>query len=283
MNLEATIKGLSTCTKKQLLFYPQNKMFYRPNRLYKKRKTVLLFTHLYYRFSIRFNMQTKANYHTILLPPALRRFLFIPVFLLWGITTFAQNNWELKQDKEGIKVYTKNLDNSSFRAIKTVCTIEATPAVLTAVLLDINSSAEWVYATKKAILLKQTSPDELFYYSEIDVPWPVNNRDFIVHLKASQDERTKAVTIVADNQPKYLPENKNIVRVPQSYSKWLIEPLSNNRVKIEYILQVDPGGSVPAWLINLFAAKGPFESFKNLRLQVKKPVYQQVKLAFIKS
>ena len=243
----------------------------------------LLFTHLYYRFSIRFNMLTKANNYTIIVPHALRRFLFIPVCLLLGITAFAQNEWELKQDKEGIKVYTKNLDNSPFKAIKTACTIDATTNVLTAVLMDINNSTDWVYATKKAVLLKQPSPDELFYYSEIDVPWPLNNRDFIVHLKASQDEHTKAVTIVAYNQPKYLPENKNIIRVPQSYSKWLIEPLPNNRVKIEYILQVDPGGSVPAWLINLLATRGPFESFKNLRLQVKKPVYQQVKLAFIKN
>jgi hypothetical protein len=226
-------------------------------------------------------MLIKADNHNIIVPHI--RFLLIGVCFLSYLTAFAQNDWELKQDKEGIKVYTKNLNNSSFKAIKTICTIDATPAILTAVLLDINNSTEWVYATKKAVLLKQTSPDELFYYSEIDVPWPVNNRDFIVHLKASQDERTKAVTIVADNQPKYLPENKNIIRVPQSYSKWLIESLPNNKVKIEYILQVNPGGSVPAWLINLFATKGPFESFKNLRLQVKKPVYQQVKLAFIKN
>lgn len=219
--------------------------------------------------------------------PACRyqRFAFITLYLLLAMatTTIGQDNWTLKQDKEGIKVYTKNMDNSAFKAIKTICIIDATPSVLTAVLLDINNSAEWVYATKKAILLKQPSPDELYYYSEIDVPWPVSNRDFIVRLKVTQDERTRAVTVMADNQPQYLPENKNIVRVPQSSSKWLIEPLPNNQVKIEYTLQVDPGGTVPAWLINLFATKGPFESFKSLREQVKKPAYKKVQLAFIKN
>ncbi len=211
---------------------------------------------------------------------------FFIVTVLFGFTinnVVAQDFWELKQNKEGIKVYTKNTANSSFKAIKTVCTIPATPMVLTAVLLDINSSTEWVYATKKAVLLKQPSPDELYYYSEIDVPWPVLNRDFIVRLKVTQDERTKVVTIVADNQPAYLPENKNIIRVPRSDSKWVIEPLPNNQVKIEYILQADPGGTVPAWLINMFATKGPYESFRNLREQVKKPIYQQAKLAFIKN
>jgi hypothetical protein len=232
-------------------------------------------------------MQTQYNISFSKMVPIHRyqqsAFMLVCLFLGMTSTSFAQDNWQLKQDKEGIKVYTKNMDNSAFKAIKTVCTIDATPSVLTAVLLDINNSAEWVYATKRAVLLKQPAPDELYYYSEIAVPWPVSNRDFIVRLKVTQDERTRAVTVVADNQPRYLPENKNIVRVPQSSSKWLIEPLPGNQVKIEYVLQVDPGGTVPAWLINLFATKGPFESFKSLREQVKKPVYKQVKFAFIKN
>jgi START domain len=204
------------------------------------------------------------------------------LLLLFSIRTFSQNDWILKQDKEGIKVYTKNLENSPFKAVKTVCTIDASLTKLTAVLLDINSSKDWVYATKLCTILKQPAPSELFYYSEVAVPWPVNNRDFIVRLKVSQDAKTKIVTVEGENKPTLLPEKKNIVRIKDCYSKWIIVPLANGQVKIEYVLQVDPGGMIPAWLINLFATKGPFESFKNLRLQVKKPAYNHVVLPFIK-
>jgi len=197
--------------------------------------------------------------------------------------SFSQKDWELKLDKEGIRVYTKNIDSSSLKAVKTVCVIDASLSRLTAVLLDINSSTDWVYSTKKCILLKQLSPAELFYYSEISLPWPVSNRDFIVRLKVSQDEKTKVVTVEGENKPAYLPENKNIVRIQQSYSKWVIVPLQNGQVKIEYVLQADPGGSVPAWLINMFATKGPFESFKNLRSQVKKAIYNQANSSFIRN
>ncbi|MBZ4171030.1 hypothetical protein JYG45_24340, partial [Escherichia fergusonii] len=81
----------------------------------------------------------------------------------------------------------------------------------------------------------------------------------------SQDVQSKAVTILAQNKPTYLPEKKNIVRIQQSSGKWLISPLNNGLTRIEYVLQVDPGGWLPAWLVNLFAARGPYESFKNLR------------------
>lgn len=212
----------------------------------------------------------------------MKSFLLSICIFLFSANSFSQNDWALKLDKDGIKVYTKDLENSPFKAVKTVCTINASLTRLTAVLLDINSSKDWVYATKVCTLLKQPFPSELFYYSEVTIPWPVNNRDFIVRLKVTQDAKTKAVTVDGENQPTYLPEKKNIVRIQHCYSKWIITPQSKEQVKIEYILQVDPGGMVPAWLINMFATRGPYESFRNLRLQVKKPAYNQVSLPFIK-
>jgi START domain len=210
--------------------------------------------------------------------------LFLTGSILFFITGAAagQTDWELKLDKENIRVYTKNTDNSPLKSVKTVCSINTSLTALTAVLLDINNSIDWVYATKKITLLKQISPGELIYYSELEIPWPVNNRDFIVGLTVLQDEKTKMVTVAGMNKPAYLPAYKDIVRIQQSYSKWVITPLQNGQVKIEYELRVDPGGKVPVWLINMFATKGPFETFKKLREQVKKPAYNHVRLPFIK-
>jgi len=212
------------------------------------------------------------------------KWLFLTGCILFftGFSSAAQTDWELKAEKEGIQVYTKQMDSSPLKTIKAVFTISTSLAGLTAVLMDINSSMDWVYATKKIALLKKISPAELVYYSEIEIPWPVSNRDFIVDLIVSQDEKTKVVTVAGRSKPGYLPVYKNIVRIRQSYSKWLITPLQNGLVKIEYLLEVDPGGSVPAWLINLFAAKGPFETCKKLREQVRKPAYSHINLPFIK-
>jgi hypothetical protein len=205
------------------------------------------------------------------------------LFIFYASTTaLAQKDWTLKVDKDGIKVYTKNLDNSPFKAVKTICTIETSLSQLTAVLMDINNTVDWVYATKKCVVLKTISASEVIYYSEIDAPWPVSNRDFIVRLWAEQDEKTKAVSVLAENKPTYLPVYGNIVRIQHSHSKWLLTPLPNGHVKVEYELQVDPGGNIPAWLINMFATKGPYESFKKLKQQVKKPMYLAMEVPYIK-
>ncbi|MHA4809746.1 START domain-containing protein [Flavitalea flava] len=193
----------------------------------------------------------------------------------------VKENWKLKADKEGIAIYTRTLPDSRFNAVKVECTLTATLSQFVAVILDVNTGTEWEYSTKSSILLKQVSPSELYYYSEVSVPWPVSNRDFIAHLKAVQDPGTKVVTIYGPTIPDYIPEKKDIVRVLRSEGKWIITPIAGNRVKVEYTLRVDPGGNVPAWLINMFATKGPYESFKKLKVHLQKPVYTQARLPFI--
>ena len=193
----------------------------------------------------------------------------------------SQKDWQLKAEKEGINIFTKTAPDSKFKAVRVICVLPATLSQVVAVLLDVNTGAQWLYSTKSSVLLKQVSPSELYYYSEVNVPWPVSNRDFIAHLKATQDQRTKVVTVYGPTVPDYIPVKKDIVRVAKSDGKWVLVPLDPGHVKVEYTIQVDPGGSIPAWLINLFATKGPYESFKKLKLQLQKPQYLNARLPFI--
>jgi len=200
-------------------------------------------------------------------------FIILPALVLISCISMAQGDWAMKLNKEGIKVYTKDAAGSPIKAIKTECDLETTIDVLISVLLDVNDSKEWIYATKKATLLQQLSPTQVIYYSEIALPWPINNRDFIVQLSITQDSVSKTVKAVSINKPGWLPRFKDIVRVEQAYAQWLITPMANGRLHVEYELQVDPGGCIPAWLVNMFATTGPFYTFQKLREQVKKPEY----------
>jgi hypothetical protein len=208
-------------------------------------------------------------------------FSSIFLLLLGTVTLRAQDEWKLKTEKEGIRVYTRLFPGSKFKAIKVDVELDATLSQLVAVILDVNTGADWVYSTKSSVLLKQVSPSELYYYSEVNIPWPADNRDFIAQLKAVQDSHTKVVTVYGPVFPDYVPEKKGIVRVRHSEGKWVITPVGSHHVKVEYTLRADPGGDLPPWLVNMFVTKGPYESFKKLKEQLKKPVYVSAKLPFI--
>lgn len=195
----------------------------------------------------------------------------------------GQAKWVLKSDEDGIQLYSRSVPASPFKALKTVCTLQTSLSSVAAVLLDVMRTSEWVYGTSTCSILKQESPSVVYYYAEMGMPWPVTNRDFIIKISMMQDPVTKVITVLAENQPDFIPEKKKLVRIRSSSGKWRIEPLSNGRVRIEYQLYVEPGGSVPSALMNMFSGKGPVESFKNLRKRVVMKEYAHAVIPFIQN
>lgn len=200
--------------------------------------------------------------------------------ILLSVIVHAQE-WKLRTDKNGIKVYSRQVPGSKINALKVESEFDATVSQLVAVIFDINTSTAWLYSTKSCSTLKVVSPTEVYYYSEVSFPWPASNRDFVAHIKASQDPATKVVNVHAENISAMVPVKKGIVRVTQSVGNWTIRASGKNKLQVVYELQVDPAGSLPAWLVNMLSAKGPYESFKSLRTHLQKPVYANAKFASI--
>ncbi|WP_255563689.1 START domain-containing protein [Mucilaginibacter rivuli] len=201
--------------------------------------------------------------------------------LLAGLFVQAQSTWKLATEKEGIKVYTRPVPNSKIKALKADCIMDGKLSQFVAVILDVAGSEKWVYHAKNVKLLKQTSPSELYYYSEVAVPWPFENRDYIAHIIVNQNAKTKIVTIDAPCLPDMVPLKESLVRIVHSTGKWLVAPLPNNKLHVTYEIEVDPAGAVPAWLINLFATKGPLETFEKLKLELPKPAYKNARFDFV--
>jgi len=186
----------------------------------------------------------------------------------------AQTDWKLVTDKEGIKIYTGMVPDSKVKAIKVECDLDATPSQLVSLIMDVKSSTDWVYHTKSAAVVKQVSASELYYYSEVNLPWPAANRDFVAHLIVSQNPDTKVVTIQGPAVPGLVPTKKGVVRIDHSDGKWIITPTGTDEVKVVYTIHVDPGGSLPSWLVNMFVAEGPLHIFRNLKAELQKPAYK---------
>jgi type II secretory pathway pseudopilin PulG len=193
--------------------------------------------------------------------------IILLAFLLVIVGTLigqAQDKWELKKNEDGIAVYTRQLATGKLKEIRVVCELEATLPQLTSVLQDVNNHKTWVYSTRKSNLVKKINSQTLIYYSESDMPWPVTDRDLVVELFINPEPQNQQYIIQAKGIPDYLPPKPGLVRVPYSLALWKITPVAG-KLKVDYTFSVDPGGSVPAWLVNTTAAIGPFNSFVKLR------------------
>jgi hypothetical protein len=179
-------------------------------------------------------------------------------------SAFGQYHWKLSKEKDGIRIYQSSVPRSNYKSIKVECTLEGNYDKLMAVLNNVSHQKDWVFHNKTSYIINRVSPYEFWYYVETSLPWPMSNRDAVVHLKMDKDSLNRFLKITAVSASNYLPEKSGKVRVPKSAVSWYVTMPTTKRISIIYIFEAEPGGNLPAWVANMFADKGPYESFKKL-------------------
>lgn len=182
----------------------------------------------------------------------------------------AQYNWELEKEKDGISVYLSDVPGSAYKAVKVECTLTGTYAKLVALLTNVSQFNKWIYNTKTSRILKENTPLDFIYYSETHMPWPLSNRDAIIHMRIKTDSLPRFLIINGTGEPDLFPEIFGMVRVTQYKASWKVTMPTPKTIQISYILELDPGGNIPAWIANSFADKGPLGTFSNLAEKLKK-------------
>jgi hypothetical protein len=177
----------------------------------------------------------------------------------------AQQIWTLQKEKDGIKIYNRHSSTSSFNDVRVEVDLPGNIDQLAAILLDVNKYTEWAYATRKSELIRQLGPNKLIYYSEIEVPWPATDRYFYAGFELKKDPAGRSMQVVSSNISYEGPAPKDMVKVPYSKGNWNVIQVSKKYMHVEYILELNPGGSLPAWVLNLFSSKGPLETFENIK------------------
>ena len=207
--------------------------------------------------------------------------LYAWVFLIHN-TVAAQSDWQLKKYESGIAVYTRTAANSDFKELKAVTTVKTSLHSIVALLNDWDTYPQWVYRCGKSSTIRRISETEVIHYQTVEAPWPVDSRDFVVDVKLTQDPSSKAITIASTCKPTYIPKVDGYVRITEFKASWTLIPLKDGSIQVIYQLLVDPGGYVPAWLVNLAVVDGPFETTLHFKDWIMKEKYQKASVPFIK-
>ncbi len=187
--------------------------------------------------------------------------LYLPTFL----PASNMKDWTLRREKDGIDIYSRPSDCSKFNDIRVDMDLTGTIEQLAAILRDVNNYTDWVYATRTSSLIRKLSENEVIYYAEVGTPWPAANRDYYADMKITFNPASHSMNVLSVGIKDYQPEKKDLVRVPMSKGCWTVTTQSASKIHLQYILQIDPGGAIPAWILNSFVAKAPLETFSNLK------------------
>lgn len=180
----------------------------------------------------------------------------------------------LVKDKEGIQIFKERDAHLNINRIVSRSVYSSNYMDILSLIRNFEHQKDWVYSNNGAVLIDSISPYEWIYYSISETPWPFQDRDIVARVTLKVDYEAQCLTIHSIAEPNLIPNSPEIIRIAMMDSKWRITKLSDESSRVELDMLIDVGGNVPQWLVNLFAAKGPFNTFSNMREELKKPEYQ---------
>ena len=214
------------------------------------------------------------------------------ISLFWSNFSWAENvdlegfsknqKWEEVTSEEGLTVYTTEIPNSKLLGFKLTGTVDADVTSLMSNIRDVERSTEWTPELLVKQTIKNISDIEAITYSVNDLPWPLDDRDFILHNKLHLSKDKKLLFVISKSiQHKDYPNKNKLVRAWIHYSNMGLRPLGPNKTYVEWTLFGDPKGNIPAWLVNFYQSGFPIKFFlmaRNRANSVRLPMLTGLKI-----
>jgi hypothetical protein len=183
-----------------------------------------------------------------------------------------ENPWILKKDKEGIKVYVRNVEGIDFKEFMGVIVLDAPIELVDKIMNDVPNQVNWLCDTIESKVIS-ADPVNPVQYNLITAPL-VSNRDVVIQTKVVRTPGKiaryfQAITMAS------IPQRKGIVRMPRMVGMWLFETVGKNQTRVTYQNLADPGGSLPSGLVNMTVVKMPYVSLTGMRNQLKNPKFMK--------
>ena len=177
----------------------------------------------------------------------------------------TDNGWVLQKDKDGVKVYNKVTAGSSFKSIRAVTTFQQPLPIVVEMISNADTHHQWITRCSESAVLRLFDRSHFVFYEYYNLPFPASNRDIVIEATINYDTLKGEVSITSKNVDNYRDKRDGTVRIPAFQGLWFLRQQQDGIIEGEYTATLDPGGTIPAWFVNMFSASGPYESIVKLR------------------
>ena len=189
---------------------------------------------------------------------------FLAALFITPLTIFAQaEGWQLKKEADGITVYTRSVENTNINEFKASTKLNASSETIFKIILDVENYPKWIVDVNYAERIYHRNSQIGMYY-QLGMPWPIKDRDITLISKYRKLPGNSILFQLSYNSE--LKEvDDNFVRITEINGEWLIKPIDEENCEVLYRFLADPGGYLPAWVVNIFIVEGPFITMQNLK------------------
>ncbi|MEM7104505.1 MAG: START domain-containing protein [Bacteroidota bacterium] len=190
--------------------------------------------------------------------------MLLAVFLIGSAFYHIDEEWKLKKDKNGIKVFTRKVDGYSLKEYKATMIVNAAPDAAYRLINDAEKYHEWQHNCGSARLIQKEGKNTSVIYVHTKAPFPVSDRDLVAKFTEQRyDDGGFRIDFKAVEG--YEPINKPKVRMSYMKGYWIVENLGEGKLRIDHQVHADPAGKLPDWMINAAVVETPYKTLLNLK------------------
>lgn len=199
--------------------------------------------------------------------------LIVSSLILFADQTFAQSDWELKKEEDGIKAYTRSREGIKFNEYRVETEITASLSEAMAIFKDFDVHTDLFPGTED-IEVYLDEPDRYVTYIKFDIPFPARDRDAIFNNNLSYDPLSKTLRIDIRCLTDEYKTNPDLIQMTFCEGFWEFKDLGNGQIEVANQMIVDPAGYAPAFIVNSKTIDDPVKTLKSLRRMIKNDKYK---------
>jgi uncharacterized protein YndB with AHSA1/START domain len=186
--------------------------------------------------------------------------------LLCALAAQAQpREWRPGLERDGIRVELAAVPGSAVQAVRATMQVPAPAAQVYALLKDPAQRPRWEDNCTQGRAQEVPGEREPLQYFRYHMPWPVSDRDVLERVTPGEDAAAGVFVLHSTATTGLMPAQPGLVRVTVSDAEWTVQAQPGGGTELTLVAHVEPGGPMPAWLINRMLVDSPYQSFVNLR------------------
>ncbi len=186
----------------------------------------------------------------------------------------AEGGWTKRFEREGIAVYSRNVEGARVHEVRLVGEVDAPPRACRNVMADHEAHPGAMPHVAESRVVAREGERVAWVYSRYAFPI-VHDRDLV--LRVEEDDGGVAggyrlrFRVDGAREP---PPRERVVRIRLCTGSWQFLPVDGGRrTRAVYTLLVDPGGLVPAFLANKGTRTSLPDVLRTIRRMANEPKY----------
>ncbi len=168
------------------------------------------------------------------------------IFSLNATVVFA-SEWQQQIKHDAYSIFTRHFESSDYLQVKAEVKINAPVSSISPYFSASDRCWQWQLRCGSTKLLKSDSANKNTVYVVVDMPWPIDDRDFVFDTAYYESPADNSITLTIS--PSEIEHKSDYVRA-KSNVKYTLSPVTENKTLLSILMHTEFGGSTPALFIN---------------------------------